>query len=105
MDRDPRGLLRPVGSQCHRQAPQHHLLLIHSLITKGKASAHGNSTLAHIKVTPRQAAVGNAQTPLHGAAARNAQAGLDRGKPAEGQATKQLACPGQSVQPQGDARR
>ena len=25
--------------------------LIHSLITKGNASAHGNSTLAHIKVT------------------------------------------------------
>lgn len=51
VDRDPLGPLRPVGGQSHRQAPQHHLLLIHSLIPKGNTSARRNNTLTHVKAT------------------------------------------------------
>ena len=65
-DRDLRGLLRPVGGQSHRQAPQHHLFLIHSLITKGNTSARRNSTLTHVKVTDKTGCPEKRTSPFPG---------------------------------------
>lgn len=85
-DRDPQGLLRPVGGQHLQQPPQHLLLLTHSLIRKGNASAPGNSTSAHIKVTHTTGCPGKRTSPSPRGPGRDALAGLEQGKPAEARA-------------------